>query len=450
MDLVPTEQYLDSHTGFTIDENFSGIQFFQKWDGTPLKSFQFTQGHIKGYFNPITEKNRYTRSQGCAIWYKQDIFAGCTNHQFQAIVVGSTTYYPATSGISFPPTPNFTDPYSYQSCNVWQTNGSAVEYEVCTNDPYDPFNPINPTNPSDLFYPTPSSGLIALLELNNNKIGLFGPCPGLTDSWRNLINFRAPPSIYNKLYRLTKNSQFQQTIPNMGQLPSDWYVQTIRNASGVAINLDQFSVFMNDLPIVNGHRLSLEEFVTYVRTNMNSFVDTNFASFSPHGLTGENEAAIWQSNNPLGAVINIDISGPDNGSVIVSEVNLGGYGAAGWTFTTIHDPWNRDHPVSGTRIFGCYETGDGYVFYTQGADRLTNWFQNMVGVASNAVQGQALQFTQADNLWTSFQNKLVEFLNTPGRGVQAQVRTPIKNRPNWQKVKEALDNNRSLSTVPCP
>ncbi len=451
MELVPTGDYAESHAGYTANEDFSGTQFLRLWDGTPLTSYTFQQGKIIERLNPVTGGNKAARSKGCSIWYRQYIFVGCSGPQGQAIVVGSTAYYPATSGITFPPTPNFTDPFSYPSCEgFWQTNGFPSEYEICTNDPYDPFNPINPSNPSDLFQPDASSGLTPLLELRNNKLGLFGPCPGLTDNWRNLITFKAPPSIYNKLYRLTRNAQFQQNIPVMQDyfLPTDWYVQTIRNASGVAINLDNFSVFMNDLPTVNGNRLSLEEFVTYVRLNLNSFVDTNLASFSPHGYTGENETGIWQSGNPLGAVIDLDILGPDNGSVIVSEVNLGGYGSAGWAFTTIHDPWNGDHPVSGTRIFGCYESGDGYVFYIQGADRLSNWLHDVVGVFSKAAQGQAFQFTQADGLWMSFQTKLAAFLNS--HGSQAQIRTPVANRPNWSKVKEALDNNRSLSTVPCP
>jgi hypothetical protein len=56
-------------------------------------------------------------------------------------------------------------------------------------------------------------------------------------------------------------------------------------------------------------------------------------------------------------------------------------------------------------------------------------------------------------MWKNFLAKIAEFLNDkdgmPGVNT-ARVLDPVTNRPNWQKVKEALENNRSLSTVPCP
>ncbi|RAV27409.1 hypothetical protein [Sinomicrobium soli] len=88
----------------------------------------------------------------------------------------------------------------------------------------------------------------------------------------------------------------------------------------------------------------------------------------------------------LRAVIGIDIKGPDNESVIVSD-----YNTEKWTFSTIFDPKYGEHPVSGNRDFGYTQNGDGsYTFYTRGVDRLTDWLTTSGQTAEATFWGKSI------------------------------------------------------------
>lgn len=192
----------------------------------------------------------------------------------------------------------------------------------------------------------------------------------------------------------------------------------------------------------------------YVRLHINDFVGSDQPHFNPHpSLPGD--AALWQDHT-LGSILGIGIP-IDAGSVILSD-----YSIYHWTFTTIYDPINGAHPVSGNRTFGCtYRPGSSvgglfddyypvtYTFYIRGADRINYRTEELVGsILNGSLQpSNALQFSEADRLWVSMQNKVAAFVNNHG-GV-AQVETPIINRPDWQAVKAALENNQPLNTVPC-
>ncbi|MDV2446003.1 hypothetical protein CMU93_00630 [Elizabethkingia anophelis] len=107
-------------------------------------------------------------------------------------------------------------------------------------------------------------------------------------------------------------------------------------------------------------------------------------------------------------------------------------GSDKWTFTTIYEPIYGEHPVSGNRDFGFTRNTDGsYTFYTRGVDRLTDRIGETARLINN------YPFKKADNLWTSFQNKIKNFVNNhQGKSV---VATQEIERPNWQKVKDVLD-----------
>ena len=211
--------------------------------------------------------------------------------------------------------------------------------------------------------------------------------------------------------------------------------QNINNAYSAVVNLDYFPVTVTQLPIVNGVRQSPSEFLEHIRKNINSFVDTKYAEFEPYNYYGVDDRNLWNSNNPLDAVVAIDIDGPDNGSVIVSE-----YNSKGWTFSTIFDPKYGQHPVSGNRDFGYTENTDGsYTFYSRGVDRLTSWDLTIVQNATG------IPFSQADALWISFQTKIDAYVKANG-GVSA-IRSTEIYRPNWDQVKAVLDGRAPLSTL---
>ena len=162
----------------------------------------------------------------------------------------------------------------------------------------------------------------------------------------------------------------------------------------------------------NGTRLS------YIRLNINSFVDTRIAEFSPYD---DGEAAVWKSGSPLGSVVHIDMKAfggwvnPDDGSVVVAEA-----AADHWIFSTIWTVMDMAHPVSGNRQFGYTAAeGGGFVFYSRGADRTTG----LLDLAT-----MSIVYSSAHNLWLSFQGGVAAFVNSNGGsatiGSATSIRTP--------------------------
>ncbi|PQA58356.1 hypothetical protein [Siphonobacter curvatus] len=428
MEMLPDVDYARKHGEFTEDFSFSGLQLFRDLDGKLMNGYRFKDGkRISKVFPGVS--NGRINGEVCIISYRQYYTASCFNAS-GIIVKGTNVLYTNQTG---PIAPGCPYEQGYTCFCYVPTDSPEVLSEVCTYIPDDPTNPGTGT------------GSIALKELEVDKLKLLGPCPGL-NNWRNLVIQQPENFIKNKLAALPSYTPFTSTIPTLVNVPGDWYVHAISNAEGVAINLDEYSVYLDDLPMLNGHRMSIAEFSEYIRLHINDFVDNSKATFNPHSQTGHNESAIWNSSNPLGAIISIAIPG-DYGSVITTGFSPGGFGSAGWTFSTIHDPWNGDHPVSGNRYFGVYEQGSGYVVFTQGADRITNYLGSLMGWATNAANGTEFQFTQSDILWKSFQSKISQFANT--HGTSSQIRAAKQYTPNWNKIKEALQSNKSLDTVPC-
>jgi hypothetical protein len=217
-------------------------------------------------------------------------------------------------------------------------------------------------------------------------------------------------------------------------------LQHINNAYSKVVNLDYFPITVNQLPVVNGTRLTPEQFLNQIRKNINSFVDTSYSEFEPYHWYGVDDRKLWNSSNPLGTVIAIDIEGPDNGSVMVTD-----YASDHWTFSTIFDPKYGVHPVSGHRDFGFERNANGsYTFYTRGVDRLSDVGGGTMYEISEYFNS-SFPLSRADALWKSFQNKISNYVNS--HGGRANVSTPQIERPDWQKVKDVLDGKKPLSTL---
>jgi len=215
-------------------------------------------------------------------------------------------------------------------------------------------------------------------------------------------------------------------------------VLDIDNAYSSVVNMDYFGVRVNTLPVINGQRATPQQFLQYIRLNINSFVNTNNSRFTPYNYYNIDDRALWASNNPLGAIVSIDIWGPRNGSVIVSN-----YNSSSWTFSTLKDPFNGVHPVSGNREFGFTANSDGsYIFYTKGVDRLSAiWI-----TASQPTTTTGIPFTQADALWSSFQEKMKLYVNDHGGSASANGITET-HRPDWSALKDVVDGKKPLSTL---
>jgi len=287
--------------------------------------------------------------------------------------------------------------------------------------------------------------LNSLLKLTPSLL-LNIPCSEIP-KWQALISLQIPASVKNKITTLDNESML-----------TDYKIQYLEHASGAAINLDYFPVTINALPNnpTTGIQFTPTEFLNYVRLNINSFVDTNISSFSPTTLdTGYNESQIWNSTNPLGALIHIDINSitnspsPGDGSVICSQSD-----SNHWIFTTVEVPYglyqgkDGEHPVSGNREFGLIQNPNGtYTFYTRGVDRITD------GLESLFVENASIfidPFENPDLLWNSLKTKVANFVqNNSGSAVTP---TPSQNviwRPDWYKVRQVLRGQIPISDLGC-
>lgn len=261
------------------------------------------------------------------------------------------------------------------------------------------------------------------------------PCD-IIKQWLNTAKHSVSNDIIAKLNNISKTSS---TTTAYGSISTTNVakLQDINNAYSTVVNMDYFPVTIDKLP----PGTTAEQLLNHIRTNINSFVDTNYSYFEPYHWNGINDTNLWNSSNPLGAVIGIDIKGPDNGSVVVTK-----YSSSGWTFSTIYDPTYLSHPVSGHRDFGFTKNTDGsYTFYTRGVDRLTDFTGDSAHKISEYFSGKSFPFSQADSLWKSFQKKISEYVNL--KGGKANTNTPQIERPDWQKVKDVLDGKKPLSTL---
>jgi len=238
--------------------------------------------------------------------------------------------------------------------------------------------------------------------------------PGLHD-WEELISFRPPQEV-----QLGVNFRFQ----TFG-FPSK-ICHPIEEGTG-PINLDYYPIRVEALP-TRGNLTRAATLFEHIRRNINNFVDASpdGCVFTPYDPIVD--AALWtppvlQQSLP-GAVVHIDVNSlgvnVDDGSVVVSESNIDH-----WIFSTIWTPGDLAHPVSGNRQFGFVAENAGeFTIYTRGADRLTSWIDEQAG---------QMAFAGANLLWTSFQHKVFELIESEGG--KAAIPQPTSNRYDWVAVK---------------
>jgi hypothetical protein len=279
-------------------------------------------------------------------------------------------------------------------------------------------------------------------ELASNPTFLLKvPCLEIP-KWKELIKFSPPQSVKDKIQKLDNQS-----------LLTNYNIQYLEHASGAAINLDYFPVTINSLPKnpATGIKFTPTQFLNYVRLNINNFVDTNISRFSPTTLTtGYNESQIWNSSNPLGAIIHIDIPQPAGDASVICSVSDSNH----WVFTTIEVPYGifqgQDgiHPVSGNREFGLIQNSNGtYTFYTRGVDRMTDGFE------SSAAENSTIfvdPFANPDKLWNSLKTKVANFVqNNGGSSVTPTTSQNVIWRPDWYKVRQVLRGEIPISDLGC-
>ncbi|SFR32900.1 hypothetical protein SAMN04490243_0574 [Robiginitalea myxolifaciens] len=269
------------------------------------------------------------------------------------------------------------------------------------------------------------------------------PCNQI-QNWQNLAQHKPPQEIVDKVTQIEEDNV---------TLFGDFQIQYLEDAEGAIVNMDYFPIVVNQLPInpATGNRFSATGFLSHIRKNLNSFSNSLLVNFEPYSFmdTGYNETAIWNSNNPFGAIIHIDINagsilGPSNdGSVIVSSAT-----SANWIFTTIEAAGDWTHPVSGNREFGYYYDsnlglGGSYVYYVRGVDRITEEIDDII---ANAFRMDH-PFAGADDLWNSFMQGIESYVNS--NGGTGSIGTNEIYRPYWDDVKDVLQGNKSIEELDC-
>jgi hypothetical protein len=218
------------------------------------------------------------------------------------------------------------------------------------------------------------------------------------NEWKNLVQFRVPSTIASALQ--TRSMR----------------VQRYAEALGADINLDYFPVFIRKLPSTNERQLTPSQLLTTIRMGMAGedpqFINKKKSTFVPYAAR---DAVLWNSANPLGAVLYINIPGPDDAAVVLSAIDQ-----QRWIFTTIRADEPRpgtkppgQHPVTGNREFGIRPQGDGYVFYTRGAD-----------ISSGFLESQVTGFTygKGDELWRSLQERVATWIRSNGGDATVQAK----------------------------
>lgn len=258
------------------------------------------------------------------------------------------------------------------------------------------------------------------------------PC-GELSKWQELATHPVPVSIKNRLFQINGLTHWYQ---------DDFAIQNLDFASGPGVNMDLFPIRITSMPFKPGtnQKYTHAEFFDFFRRNINQFAE----SFTPivDSSYGIDDTSLWFSNNPLGALMHIEILG-DNGTVVCS-----GYNTQAWIFTTIKAPITLDglHPVSGNRLFGYYEDSNGFMYiYTRGVDRFT---KPLGSVAINNL-AENYAFSKADELWKGMQSKLENYINSIQNGGLANKLEPKTYRPAYAKVKEYLKDQTPLSSLGC-
>jgi hypothetical protein len=229
--------------------------------------------------------------------------------------------------------------------------------------------------------------------------------------WAYLLGFKVPDDIRTKLKT------------------RDMYVQYAHNESySNDLNVDFYRLRIDKFPTLNGTVMNSETLAKYIRLHMNDLVDTTYCDFYPY--TEVIDGLIWRGNDPRGAVLKLDVRGPDNAAVVVSLSKPNG-----WRFSTITTPNTGVHPVSGHREWFVAKDSvtQKYYFVIKGMDMMSS------GVAGLGfpIFGE-IGFGQADKLWKSMREKVIQFINSNGGSATPDI--TYSERVEWRFVYHQYKN----------
>ena len=258
-------------------------------------------------------------------------------------------------------------------------------------------------------------------------------------AWRELAMTRTPQAVLDRMGAMNGPimDRFQTRLESPRDpvpAPTLWRPLDVREAAGGVVNMDYYPIRARlpddvDPAVVLNH----------VRTHLDDFVDTSKSSFAPYPNQpgGGDNVGRWASTRPTGSFVTIDIPVNDGTVAVIDSAR------DHWTFATVQSPGDGLHPVSGNRQFGYTENGDGTVtFYTRGVDRITDSGSQAVNWATRAGGGPGIAFSEADELWQSFQSGVATYVRQVGG--QAEVGGRISIQPDWSRLENVLTGRESV------
>lgn len=259
----------------------------------------------------------------------------------------------------------------------------------------------------------------------HDRVPASPPEPPDLSAWRALVNF-VPGAWVTEAIRLRGDG---------------WALLRIAEDGIGPVNLDLYEVVILKRPVGSPFQ-DPPELLSAIRRILNALIDTTYAEFEPYASEDQEKWAKSRTRDTVGAAVHIDMLGPVNGTVLVSDASVR---PAYFRFTTVRSPMDPMHPVSGNREFGVRLDGEHWVVYTRGADRFSNRapapelvvkigaqqrYERLVSLAGEG------GFSVADRLWRSFQTRVAEWIRR--QGGEADVRPPISNRHDWVETQRRL------------
>lgn len=251
--------------------------------------------------------------------------------------------------------------------------------------------------------------------------------------WKAVIDYNFPNEVHQRITQLNN------------QIGYDGHdLQIMEFAEGPKVNMDFFPITISEFPIntLTGQRFTPAAFFDLMRKSLDSFLAGGPANFGAYNTL---EYSKWVSSNYLTSLMRFDINVNEwisqDGSVICVEQH-----PQRWKFATIQTPQDFDHPVSGVREFGYYQVAgtNNYVFYTLGVDRVAeieDYIAGEYGPLQSAFEG-------ADDLWNTFQQNMVDFVNSPLYDGQATINADYIARPDWEQLRKVMYEGAPISSLP--
>jgi hypothetical protein len=261
-----------------------------------------------------------------------------------------------------------------------------------------------------------------------DKQVLLADCNVNYSEWDDLINFEV---VGWAEHRINSNDH--------------WELLDIEDARSPTVNLDRFSVFIEKMPIINGERMTEQDFFNYFRLNINDF--TGGTTFTPSDYSGDdiNDSELWNSIYPFGSILHIDMLQVGNMTTVDGDVLCSQYNCCSWIFSTLRtgtelfdSGW---HPVSGNRQFGFTTQSEQTELYTRAADRITVWWVNLIGPKKTFDDGAAV--------WRTMQNQVIDFVERNGGRMSSQKKSEEVNTPDWEAIRDRLKGTSPIFYIPC-